>query len=165
MCCTELTTRNENGVARPTCPKCGFVHYRNPSPAAGAVIFDNGRILLVRRAHEPYVGKWTIPAGFMEWTESPEETTVREILEETNLKIGLDGLFHVYSGDDDPRTRAVLILYFATCTGGSLRAGDDAAEARWFSESDLPADDEIAFESHRLALRKLRTEYPERFKT
>ena len=164
MCRSELTVRDENGTKRPMCPECGFVHYRNPSPAAGAVIFDSGRILLVRRAHEPYVGKWTIPAGFMEWGESPEETTIREILEETNLKIELDGLFHVYAGDDDPRTKAILILYFARCTGGRLEAGDDAAEARWFSMNKIPSDDEIAFESHRLALRKLRTEHAERFK-
>lgn len=165
MCRSELNIRDENGTERPICSECGFVHYRNPAPAAGAVIFYAGRILLVKRAHEPYVGKWTIPAGFMEWGESPEITTVREILEETNLEIELDGLFHVYAGDDDPRTKAILVLYFARCTGGKLQAGDDASEAEWFPESKLPSDDEIAFESHRLALRKLRTEHAERFKT
>lgn len=156
--------REDDNIQRLFCPSCGFVHYHNPAPAAGAILFDVGRLLMVKRAHEPYVGKWTIPAGFMEWGESPEETTIREIKEETNLDIELEGLFHVYSGDDDPRTRAVLILYFAHATGGSLVPGDDAAEAEYFALDDLPGNDEIAFESHRQAVAKLKKEFPERFR-
>lgn len=163
-CSTPLEMAREHGTERPTCPSCGFIHYLNPAPAAGAVIVEGGKILLVKRAHEPAIGKWSIPAGFMEWGESPEETTIRELKEETNLEIELDGLFHVYSGDDDPRTRAVLILYFAKASRGSLVAGDDAAEARWFGVDEFPTDDKVAFESHRQALAKLRNEYSELFK-
>jgi ADP-ribose pyrophosphatase YjhB (NUDIX family) len=155
---------SDHGVQRPKCPSCGFIHYRNPAPAAGAVIFERGRVLLVRRAHEPYIGKWTLPAGFIEWGESPEETAVREIKEETNLDIDLGELFHVYSGDDDPRTRAILVLYFAKRVSGDLQPGDDASEARWFGLNDIPTDDEIAFESHRQAIALLRDKFPERFR-
>lgn len=155
--------KSDGEVERPACSSCGYVHYQNPAPAAGAIVFDQGRLLLVKRAHEPYVGKWTIPAGFIEWGEAPEETAVRELKEETNLDVRLDGLFHVYSGDDDPRTLAILVLYFADNTGGELKAGDDAAEACWFAHDELPSDDEIAFESHRQAIAKLRAEFPDRF--
>jgi len=162
-CGHEMQLRNNDGRERPFCPACGFVHYMNPAPAAGGVVFDKGRLLLVKRAHEPYVGKWTFPAGFMEWGESPEETTIRELKEETNYDVELDGLFHVYAGHDDPRTKAILVLYFAHPNGGKLVAGDDASEAKWFTLEEVPPDDEIAFESHRRALSKLRSEFPERF--
>lgn len=162
-CATPLVKRIDDRVERPICPKCGFVQYRNPAPAAGAVIFKEGKLLLVKRAHEPYPGKWTVPAGFMEWGESPEETSIRELKEETNLDVELQGLFHVYAGSDDPRTRAILILYFARIVDGEMAAGDDAAEAKWFALKDLPSDDEVAFESHRRAIAKLREDYPNLF--
>ncbi len=162
-CATELILRVADRSERPVCPSCGFVQYLNPAPAAGVLIFRRGRLLLVRRAHEPYPGKWTIPAGFMEWGESPEETAIRELKEETNLDIEIGDLFHVYSGSDDPRTRAVLILYFARNADGDLVAGDDAADARWFAQNDLPSDEEIAFESHRRAIWKLKREYSNLF--
>jgi len=162
-CSNRLDIKSDGGIERPACNSCGFVYYRNPAPAAGAIVFDRGRLLLVKRAHEPYVGKWTVPAGFMEWGEAPEETAVRELKEETNLDVRLDGLFHVYAGDDDPRTRAILILYFADIAGGELEAGDDAAEACWFALNELPSDDDIAFESHRQAIAKLKDEFPDRF--
>jgi len=163
VCSTKLDIVKNSNEERPTCSSCGFVHYLNPAPAAGAIVFDKGCLLMVRRAHPPYIGKWTIPAGFMEWGESPEETAVRELKEETNLDVQLEGLFHVYSGSDDPRTRAILVLYFANMTGGDLRPDDDASEAVFFSLDNLPTEDEIAFESHRMAVKKLKEEFPERF--
>ena len=159
-CATPMVMRIDDSKERPVCPSCGYVQYRNPAPAAGAVVFDNGRLLLVKRAHEPYIGKWTIPAGFMEWGESPEETTVRELKEETNLEVEIQGLFHVYAGSDDPRTRAVLILYFAISVTSEVIAGDDASDARWFALDELPSDDKIAFESHRRAIARLKRDHP-----
>jgi len=164
MCRTEMELITQQDGDRPVCPSCGYTHYLNPAPACGAVVFRKGRLLLVQRAHDPYVGKWTIPAGFMEWGESPEETSVRELKEETNLNISLGGLFHVYSGSDDPRTRAILILYFGEVIGGELKAGDDASEAEWFALDEIPADDQIAFESHRRAIAKLKLEFPDKFR-
>jgi ADP-ribose pyrophosphatase YjhB (NUDIX family) len=78
---------------------------------------------------------------------------VREAREETGLRVRLQGLFGVYAGRDDPRTRAVLILYHARVTGGRLEAGDDASEVDFFPLDRLPRP--IAFRSHREALRDL----------
>jgi ADP-ribose pyrophosphatase YjhB (NUDIX family) len=89
----------------------------------------------------------------MEDGESPERCAVRELLEETGLKARLTGLFGVYAGFDDPRVRAVLILYTADRVSGRLRPGDDATDARYFPLRRLPA--RIAFASHRQALREL----------
>jgi 8-oxo-dGTP diphosphatase len=144
----------EHGVRRSACSKCGFIAYRNPVPACGVLIERRGTILLARRGHEPRRNAWGIPAGFMEYGEHPEKTAVREALEETGLRVRLTGLFGVYAGRDDPRTRAVLILYHARVVGGKLQAGDDAIELGYFPLDRLPRP--IAFRSHREALRDLR---------
>ena len=137
-------------MLRPTCPACGFIWYRNPVPAAGVLIVDEGRVLLVKRKYDPRAGAWCIPAGFMEAGETPEQSAIREVHEETGLIAQLSSLFGVYAGFDDPRVRAVLILYTGVVTGGALVPGDDAIDARWFAPDELPED--IAFASHRQAL-------------
>jgi 8-oxo-dGTP diphosphatase len=154
VCGTRLRPVREHGVLRPTCPKCGFIAYRNPAPACGVLLVRNGSVLLARRAHEPRRDAWGIPAGFMEYGEHPEATAVREALEETGLDVKLTSLFGVYAGRDDPRTRAVLILYRGRIRGGRLTAGDDASEVGYFALDRLPRP--IAFKSHREALRDLR---------
>jgi len=77
--------------------------------------------------------------------------------EETSLDVKLTELFDVYSGDDDPRTNAVLILFLADIAGGTAKAGDDAMEVRFFPFDALP--DKIAFEAHIQALADYRTRY------
>jgi len=152
-CGTRMRSVREHGVMRPTCPKCGFIAYRNPAPACGVLLLRQGAILLARRAHEPRRDAWGIPAGFMEYGEHPEITAVREVLEETGLRVKLTGLFGVYAGRDDPRTRAVLILYRGRKVGGKLQAGDDASEVEFFPLTKLPRP--LAFRAHREALRDL----------
>ena len=149
-CATRLEKRDDHGQIRPTCGNCGFVYYRNPVPAAGVVIESRGRVLMVRRAYAPRAGAWCLPAGFMEYGESPERCAIRELREETGLLGRLTGLLGVYAGVDDPRVRSVLILYTAERLGGRLKPGDDAIEADWFAPTALPRA--IAFGSHRRAL-------------
>ncbi len=143
----------EHGVMRPTCPSCAYIWYRNPVPAAGVILVRDGCVLLVKRKFEPRAGWWCLPAGFMEAGETPEQSAVRELQEETGVIAQLTGLFGVYAGFDDPRVRAVLILYTGDATGGEERAGDDAIELAWFPLDALP--DELAFASHRQALAEL----------
>ena len=152
-CATAMVSADDHGTVRPTCPKCGYVWYRNPVPAAGVVLVENGRVLLVKRRWDPRAGAWCLPAGFMEAGETPEQTAVRELEEETGVIAQLTGLFGVYAGFDDPRVRAVLILYTGVATGGTQRAGDDAIELQWYALDALP--DDLAFASHRQALAEL----------
>lgn len=152
LCSTPLVQGDKEGRVRLYCPDnlCGFVFYQNPVPAAGGIIVQQDQVLLVKRAHPPRIGWWCLPAGFMEWNEHPGTTAVREVGEETGLEIKLTGLFDIYTGTDDPRSNAVLILYLADIVGGTMQASDDALEVSFFSFDSLPAD--IAFESHVRAL-------------
>jgi 8-oxo-dGTP diphosphatase len=149
-CGTRLVRRDDHGQMRSTCPACGYVHYRNPAPAAGVILPGRDGILMVKRRYDPAAGAWCLPAGFMEYGETPERCAVRELREETGVRARLTGLFGVYAGFDDPRVRSVLILYTARRVSGRLTPGDDAIEARYFPLRRLPR--RIAFASHRAAL-------------
>ena len=150
QCGGALVRRDDRGHPRPTCPRCGFIYYRNPAPAAGVIAVDQRGVLMVKRRWPPRPRAWCLPAGFMEYGETPTRCAVREMREETGLEARLTGLFGVYAGHDDPRVRAVLVLYTARIDGGRLEPGDDALEARWFPLDRLPR--RIAFAAHRRAL-------------
>jgi ADP-ribose pyrophosphatase YjhB (NUDIX family) len=154
-CRAILIEKKLDGRTRLRCPDCDFVWYKNPVPAAGAIISDGDRLLLVKRKYAPEIGGWTLPAGFMEYDESPMECCIREIKEETGLDIKITGLFWNYKAGDDPRTMVVLILYLADMIGGELKPGDDAAEVDFFALDNLPAN--IAFSAHRRAIADYRT--------
>jgi 8-oxo-dGTP diphosphatase len=160
LCGSDLKEVEIDDRRRMTCPdqNCGFVFYQNPTPAAGAIIVEDDRILFVKRAHPPRIGWWCFPAGFMEWDEHPTRTAVREVREETGLEVELTSFFEVYSGNDDPRSNSILLLYLAKVTGGELRAADDALEVKFFGFDALP--EKIAFESHIQALK----DYSERIR-
>jgi 8-oxo-dGTP diphosphatase len=151
VCGAELSEAIIDGVKRRRCSVCGNVAYRNPVPAAGVVVERDGGVVLVKRKYEPKVGLWSLPAGFMEYDETPEECAVRETLEETGMTVSLVGLIGVYAAGDDPRTRAVLIVYRAVYRDGEPAPGDDASEiaiAPWDRLDEYP----LAFAAHRRAL-------------
>jgi 8-oxo-dGTP diphosphatase len=158
-CGRELEKKFLDGQQRLVCTgeSCDFIYYHNPIPAAGAVVIKEGKILMVKRSVMPKRGWWCIPAGFMEWSEHPTETAVRELKEETGLDVKLKSIFEIYSGQDDPRMNAVLILYLASVNGGEMKAGDDAMDVRFFGFDELP--EKIAFESHHRALADYQQRY------
>lgn len=110
---------------------------RNPLPTADVLIEVGDRIVLVRRMHPP--PGWAIPGGFVEVGETVEASAVREALEETGLRVTLTALLGVYSDPArDPRHHTISTVYIGQAEGAPL-GGDDAAEARLFSEADLPS--------------------------
>ena len=152
ICGHELVKRKIDQHDRKICEKCDFVYYENPTPAAGVICTQDDQILLVKRKFEPKAGDWSLPAGFVEYSEAPNETAVRETKEETGLDVKVTQLFGVYGSCDDPRTRVVLVIYNVDIIGGKLQAGDDASEVMFFPKERLPAN--IAFSSHRHALNR-----------
>jgi len=152
QCGGTLKVQQTGDRERPVCQACGFVYYLNPTVAAGTLVEQNGRIVLVRRKVAPAVGFWGLPAGYVEADESAEDAAIRETLEETGLHVALDELLDVYSYSDQFQRRGVLILYSAHLLGGILQAGDDAMDAAFFAPEELPHDDQIAFRTHAQAL-------------
>ncbi len=108
----------------------------------GAVIFQEGKVLLVLRKNEPAGGWWAIPGGKVRSGERLEEALRREIREETGLEISPREVVYVFDLiEKEPggglRRHYVIIDYDATVSGGRLRAGDDALKARWFTAEEL----------------------------
>jgi ADP-ribose pyrophosphatase YjhB (NUDIX family) len=104
----------------------------------GAVIKDAaGRLLLIRRGHEPGAGLWSLPGGRIEPGETDQQAVAREILEETGLRVACGRLVGTAELPGLDGAVADVRDYLATVTGGELAAGDDAADVRWATAADL----------------------------
>lgn len=135
--------------ARVSCPACSLVVYANPKPTVCALIVgDAGRLLLARRAVEPFAGCWDLPGGFVEEGEHPLDALRRELLEETGLEIE-PGEFHGVWMDTygpAPDAESTLNLYWeARIVSGAMRPADDVSELRWFEPDALPPREQLAF--------------------
>lgn len=119
---------------RQVCNDCGFVDYINPKIVAGAVVTKDGKILLCKRAIEPRIGYWTLPAGYMEEGESVEDGAKREAFEEANAIIEVDSLLAVYSV---PRISQVQIMYRAKLVS-EISPGPESLEVGLFDWKDIP---------------------------
>jgi len=114
----------------------------NPLVGVGAVIVQDIRILLIRRGHAPLLGEWSLPGGVLECGETLHEGTIREAREETGLVVETGDLLGVYervtrSDDNRVRYHYVLIDFLCRPVGGTLQAGSDATEVRWFTGQEI----------------------------
>ena len=108
-------------------------------PCVGAIVRDEaGRLLLIQRGHDPEAGRWSLPGGRIEPGESDAQALVREMLEETGLTIEPGPLVGAVERPGPAGTVLDIRDYAAAVTGGTLRAGDDAADARWVPPADVP---------------------------
>lgn len=106
---------------------------RIPLLTVDVVIKTKDGVVLVRRARQPYRGKWALPGGFVGYGERVEDAALREALEETGLKVKTLKLVGVYSAPGrDPRGHVVSVCFTARPVGGKLKAGKEVAEVRAF---------------------------------
>lgn len=125
-----------------------------PIVSVGAVVIDDGRVLLVQRGREPLKGKWSIPGGILELGESLTEGVAREVLEETGLKveaielIELVDRIHRESGPGGLRVRYHYVIadYLCRVVSGTLRASSDADAARWVERAEWNSHSALALE-------------------
>ncbi len=124
---TELAYRMERRIERefPQAPLVGV----------GAVVVDEGRVLLVRRGSEPLKGHWTLPGGMLEVGETLAAGVAREVREETGLEVEpvelVEVLDRIHLEGDRVRFHYVIADYLCRVTGGTLRAASDADAVRW----------------------------------
>ncbi|MBN2246089.1 MAG: NUDIX hydrolase [Candidatus Aminicenantes bacterium] len=146
LCGSLLSREQVDERMRMICHNCGWIAYENPIPCSAALVVNaEGDILLVKRGVEPAKGKWSLPSGFIEIDETPEEACLRELKEETGLEGSILGLIGVYS-QSSSRYKNVVIIGYRVEADGCPQAGSDSEDARYFSSGSLP---EVAFSSHR----------------
>ena len=139
-----------DNLPRYVCDACGMIHYQNPKLVVGCVPEHRGRILLCKRAIEPRLGYWTIPAGFMENGETTQDAARRESWEEALAEVEIGSLLavvHVLHADQ------VHVMFRAALPEAKFGAGAESLEVMLCDEADVPWQD-IAFKSVDFALRR-----------
>lgn len=152
QCGQPLTDAFRFGRERRICPACGYIHFRDPKVAAVVFIVEDGRVLMVRRSVDPQMGKWALPAGYIDYGEDPRDAAVREVREETGLEVRITRLIDVLGPDMAGEGSATIVILFeGRIIGGTLTARDDVDRAAFFAPHEVPHDG-LAFESTRLLL-------------
>ena len=133
---------------RSVCTQCPHVQYENPKMVVGCIPVFEDKILMCKRNIEPRKGKWTLPAGYLENTESVQDGAVRETLEETRAHVRVMGpyrLFNIITLDQ------IYLMFRAQMGDDHFGPTNESTEVRLFKETDIPWD-EIAFEVIRQTL-------------
>jgi 8-oxo-dGTP diphosphatase len=111
-----------------------------PLVGVGAVVVDEGRVLLVRRGREPLKGQWSLPGGLLELGESLTAGVAREVQEETGLTVEpielIELLDRIHREEGRVRYHYVIADYLCRVTGGTLQAASDADDARWVERAE-----------------------------
>ncbi len=149
-----------------TSPMLYTYEHPRPSVTVDMILFafqnDELTVLLIRRTHDPFAGKWALPGGFVGAQEGLYEAALRELKEETNVaNVYLEQLYTFGQPDRDPRARVITVAYFALLSADEvaqqrIHSGSDVGETRWWSIYALP---ELAFDHQQIldyALQRLR---------
>lgn len=129
----------DRGDDPPRCGHCGQVQWRDPKVAAGVLVGRDGEVLLVRRNHEPGLGRWSFPSGYVDRGEVVEEAAAREAREEAGVEVVITGLLGVFSERGNP----VVFIAYEGVTESEPSPGPEAMAVGYFSPAALPP---LAFE-------------------
>lgn len=139
LCSTPLVEKSIYNALRSTCPKCGFILFLEPKVVTVVVVQYEGKFLLGRRNMNPSKGMWSFFGGYVERGEKVEEAAVREVKEETNLDVQLEGLIGLYSERDNPH---IVIAYRASLIkndiSGLAAQPEEVSEIAFFPLKDFP---------------------------
>lgn len=156
---TEQRIPDGDDKARDVCVACGQVHYQNPRCVVGTLCVRGDQVLLARRAIQPRVGAWTVPAGFLELGESAPAGAVRETREETGVECRVLAPCTHY---DIVRIGQIYLMYWAEVVDDARLGHEgtlsESLECRWFDWADVPWD-ELAFDATRYALEAAKADH------
>ncbi|MCP4717686.1 MAG: NUDIX domain-containing protein [Deltaproteobacteria bacterium] len=146
-CAAPFEKKQLYGRERLVCTGCGEIYYRNPLPAATALVLNaDNQLLLGRRAVEPARGGWCLPGGFIEIGETMEQAALRELKEETGLEGRVLRFVGCFYHDSAFYGGVIIFGYQVEVLSGVLKAGDDMESLAYRDLNGLP---EVAFDTHR----------------
>src|SRR5437660_170519 len=131
------------------CAACATIHYQNPKVVVGCLPVWEDQVLLCKRAIEPRLGLWTLPAGFLENSETIGAGAMRETLEEANARVELGPLFTVISLPDISQ---VYMMFTSRLLDLGFGPGTESLEVRLFDEDEIPWE-QLAFRTIARTLR------------
>jgi len=143
QCGSEVTILVPEGDNRNrhVCQQCDFIHYQNPRIICGCLPTWEDKVLLCKRAIEPRLGFWTLPAGFMENGETVQEGAARETFEEAEADVELGPLYTVFNL---PSINQVYMFFMGQIKDGKFGVGIESLESDLYDEVDIPWDN-LAF--------------------
>lgn len=145
-----LKVPDGDNIPRYCCAHCGFIHYQNPRLVVGCVPEWEDRILICRRAIEPRLGYWTLPAGFMENGESTAEAAARETLEEACAEVEI---LEPLSMIDVPHIHQVHLLFRGRMRSADHASGAESLDTRLVEPDDIPWE-KLAFPTIHFTLQR-----------
>jgi len=151
-CAHQVEFRVPDGDTLPryVCPNCHTIHYQNPRVVVGCVPEYNGRLLLCKRAIEPRLGYWTVPAGFLENGETLEDGAARETWEEACARVNITTMLAVVNVT---HVHQVHVMFRATMQSADFAAGQESLEVELVSADEIPWES-LAFPSVTYTLRR-----------
>jgi len=154
-CAHKLINKKIDRESRLYCPVCHFIFYQNSKPTTAAVITQNKKILLTKRAIPPKKDWWDVPGGFLKNGEYPETGIKREMKEELGVEIKIMKLLGIYLDKYEdpsyPPYKTLNFCYLVRIIKGKLKPADDVKEAKWFDQNNLPK--KVAFKNAEMAIR------------
>lgn len=148
-CGNRVSLKPEGEIPRRYCNQCKIYFYENPLPVVSCIHCTDKSILLVKRGNKPYKGSWCLPTGFAETGESIEQAALRELKEESGIEGKIINLVDVDSVKSRHYGDLTFITYEVAKIGGSLVAGDDATNVKYFHINKLP---QLPFKSNEKAI-------------
>lgn len=147
--CIRCGSETESKLNQRKCKLCNFRNFINPSPATGAIILHDNKVMLVKRGREPEKGKLDLPGGFLEIDETFEQGIRREVKEEIGVEAQDVKYFNSFVDTymfDGVNDHIIAVNFIVTLKEGEIIPADDIVEAKYYDLENLPYA-EIAFKS------------------
>ena len=137
--CSHKLSKPHKSTDAQYCDNCKTkIYHHTPQTAACILLNRQNQVLLVKRKNNPFKGLWSLPAGFVEYGESPIDASIRELKEETGLTAKYDKVVGVYLTNDHPKTFSVITIIKVKDAKGKPRPADDVTEVKFFNPTKLP---------------------------